>query len=71
MIGIIGLIPQVDTWLPSNLVGSFDTLIAGGEFAYWRSLLTTIILSTGSIGSESRSDGTSGDVIPDRSRRIA
>ena len=47
--GIIGLIPQVDQWLPSNLVGSFDALIAGGEFAYWRSLLSTIILSMGSI----------------------
>ncbi|MEA2023314.1 MAG: hypothetical protein U9N79_03365 [Actinomycetota bacterium] len=48
-LGIIGLIPQADPWLPSNLVGSFDTLIGGGEFVYWRSLSTTVLLSMGSI----------------------
>ena len=45
VIGIIGLIPQVEPWLPSNLVGSFDVLISGGEFDYWRSLLVTVVLS--------------------------
>ncbi len=45
VIGIIGLIPQVEPWLPSSLVGSFDVLISGGEFDYWRSLLVTVLLS--------------------------
>jgi len=49
VIGIIGLIPQVDAWLPSSLVGSFDALIAGGGFDYWGPLAVTIILSMGSI----------------------
>jgi len=46
VIGIIGLIPQVEPWLPSSLVGSFDVLISGGEFDYWRSLLVTGVLSS-------------------------
>ncbi len=49
VIGIIGLIPQVEPWLPSSLVGSFDALISGGEFDYWRSLVVTIILSLGCV----------------------
>ena len=49
VIGIIGLIPQVDAWLPSSLVGSFDALIAGGGFDYWGPLAVTIILSMGLI----------------------
>lgn len=47
--GIIGLIPQAAPWLPSNLVGSFDALIGGGDFVYWRSLSLTIVLSLGAI----------------------
>lgn len=47
--GIVGLIPQADPWLPSNLVGGFDSLIGGGEFIYWRAALSTIVLSIGSI----------------------
>ena len=43
--GLVGLIPQAEPWLPSNLVGSFDNLIAGGEFEYWRPLFSTIVLS--------------------------
>jgi ABC-2 type transport system permease protein len=49
VIGIIGLIPPIDPWLPSNLVGSFDALISGAEFDYWRSLVVTIVLSVGCI----------------------
>lgn len=51
LLGIVGLIPQAEPWLPSNLVGSFDNLIAGGEFEYWRSLLSTIVLSIGAVAS--------------------
>jgi ABC-2 type transport system permease protein len=49
VLGVIGLIPQVDPWLPSSLVGSFDNLISGGEFDYWRSLVVTIVLSLGCV----------------------
>jgi ABC-2 type transport system permease protein len=49
VIGIIGLIPPIDPWLPSNLVGSFDALISGAEFDYWRSLVVTIVASVGCI----------------------
>lgn len=51
LLGIVGLIPQAEPWLPSNLVGSFDNLIAGGEFEYWRSLLSTIVLLIGAVAS--------------------
>lgn len=49
VIGIIGLIPQVEPWLPSSLVGSFDVLISGGEFVYWRALMVTVVLSFGCL----------------------
>jgi ABC-2 type transport system permease protein len=45
VLGVIGLVPHVSPWLPSSLVGSFDSLISGGAFEYWRSLATTIVLS--------------------------
>jgi len=50
VIGVVGLIPQAEAWLPSSLVGSFDALIAGGEFDYWGPLVVTVVLSLGSIG---------------------
>lgn len=43
LIGIAGLIPYVGPWLPSYLVGGFDTLIAGGEFDYWRAIVVTVV----------------------------
>ena len=49
LFGIVGLVPQIEPWLPSNLVGSFDALIAGEGFEYWRSLSSTIILSIGFV----------------------
>jgi len=49
ILGIAGLIPYLGPWLPSYLVGGFDTLIAGGEFDYWRSILVTTIASAAAI----------------------
>lgn len=49
VIGIVGLVPQVGAWLPSDLVGSFDSLISGGGFEYWQSLVVTIVLSLGCV----------------------
>lgn len=45
VIGIVGLIPPIEPWLPSALIGSFDVLISGGEFEYWGSLIVTVALS--------------------------
>lgn len=49
MIGIVGLIPRIGAWMPSTLIGSFDVLISGAEFDYWRSLIVTIALSLACI----------------------
>jgi len=49
ILGIAGLIPYVGPWLPSYLVGGFDTLIAGGEFDYWRAILVTIVASSAAV----------------------
>jgi ABC-2 type transport system permease protein len=43
IVGIAGLIPYVGPWLPAYLVGGFDTLIAGGEFDYWRAITVTVV----------------------------
>jgi ABC-2 type transport system permease protein len=45
VMGLVGLIPVVEPWLPSSLVGSFDALIAGGGFDYGRPLVVTVALS--------------------------
>jgi ABC-2 type transport system permease protein len=41
---LIGLLPAVAPWLPSELVGVMDVLIRGGDFDFWRPMLTTIVL---------------------------
>jgi ABC-2 type transport system permease protein len=48
-LGILGLIPVVRPWLPSDLVGGYDALIAGGEFIYWRAIASAAVLSLGAI----------------------
>lgn len=42
--GLLGLIPQVAPWLPSDLLGALDQLIRGGDFEYWRAIATTVVL---------------------------
>jgi hypothetical protein len=49
ILGIATLVPYVSPWLPSYLVGGFDTLISGGEFDYWRAMLTTVATTAGAV----------------------
>ncbi|HZJ48278.1 MAG TPA: hypothetical protein VFD97_04490, partial [Acidimicrobiia bacterium] len=49
VIGLVGLIPVITPWLPSELVGAFDSQVAGGDFVYWRSIGSTIVLSAAAI----------------------
>jgi len=49
LLGLAGLIPVVKPWLPSELVGAFDGLVAGEGFVYWRSVASTVLLSGAGI----------------------
>jgi hypothetical protein len=49
ILGIATLVPYVSPWLPSYLVGGFDTLIAGGEFDYWRAMLTSVATTAAAV----------------------
>lgn len=42
--GLLGLIPQIAPWLPSDLLGALDQLIRGGDFEFWRAIATTVVL---------------------------
>jgi hypothetical protein len=48
-LSIVGLIPVVRPWLPSDLVGGYDALIGGGDFVYWRAIASAVVLSFGAI----------------------
>ena len=50
LLSIVGLVPSIGPWLPSDLVGSYDTLIAGGEFVYWRGVASAVVLAIAAIG---------------------
>ena len=45
VIGLLGLVPRLAPWLPGELVGAVDALIRGGDFEYWRSASTAIVLT--------------------------
>lgn len=49
VLGIVGLVPPLGTWLPSELVGAYDALIAGGSFEYWESVVMTLVLSAAAV----------------------
>jgi len=49
LLSIVGLLPAVGPWLPSDLVGSYDALIAGGDFVYWRAIASALVLSGAAI----------------------
>ena len=49
LLSIIGLVPAIGPWLPSDLVGSYDTLIGGGDFIYWRAIASALVLSGAAI----------------------
>lgn len=48
-LSIVGLVPAIRPWLPSELVGAYDALIAGGDFIYWRAVASALVLSAGAI----------------------
>jgi ABC-2 type transport system permease protein len=48
-LGIVGLVPALAPWLPSQLVGAYDALIAGGPFEYSRAVASTIVLGGAAI----------------------
>lgn len=50
LLSIVGLVPVIGPWLPSDLVGSYDALIGGGDFVYWRGIASAIVLSIAAIG---------------------
>jgi len=41
-VGLLSLVSTLAPWLPSALVGAIDSLVRGGEFDYWRSILVTV-----------------------------
>ena len=43
-IGVLGLLPNLAPWLPSELVGAIDILTRGGGFEFWRATLVTIVV---------------------------
>lgn len=49
LLSIIGLVPSIGPWLPTDLVGSYDALIGGGDFVYWRGIGSAVVLSGAAI----------------------
>ncbi len=45
VLALVGLVPNVARWLPSELVGAGDVLIRGGDFTFWPSVFTTLLLT--------------------------
>jgi len=44
ILGLLSIAGALAPWLPGALVGAIDSLIRGGEFEYWRSIVVTVIL---------------------------
>ena len=44
-VGLLGLVPRIDAWLPGQLVGAVDDMIRGGGFEYWRATASTVLLT--------------------------
>jgi ABC-2 type transport system permease protein len=49
VLALLGLVPQIAPWLPSDLVGAADVLIRGGSFDFWRAVAMAVGLSTGML----------------------
>ena len=47
VLALLGLVPQIAPWLPSDLVGATDVLVRGGSFEFWRAAVITVALSIG------------------------
>lgn len=44
ILGLLSIVGAVAPWLPGALVGAIDSLIRGGDFDYWRSIIVTLLL---------------------------
>lgn len=44
LLAVLSLFSPIAPWLPSDLIGALESLIRGGDFDYWRSLGSTVIL---------------------------
>ncbi len=44
ILGLLSIVGALAPWLPGALVGAVDSLIRGGDFDYWRSIVVTILL---------------------------
>lgn len=49
ILGLLSIVDVAAPWLPGALVGAIDSLIRGGEFDYWRSVVVTIVLIGGMV----------------------
>ena len=45
VLALLGLVPQIAPYLPSELVGAADWLVRGGDFDFWRAVVATIGLT--------------------------
>lgn len=45
VLALIGLVPQIAPWLPSELVGATDALVRGGEFDFWRAIFVAAVMT--------------------------
>jgi ABC-2 type transport system permease protein len=44
ILGLLSIVGGLAPWLPGALVGAVDSLIRGGDFDYWRSIVVTVLL---------------------------
>ena len=44
LVGLLGLVPSIADWLPSEVLGGMDVLIRGGGFDLWRAVIVSAAL---------------------------
>lgn len=44
LLGILTLVPALGRWLPSDLPGGFDAVVAGNDFSYWPAIAVTVVV---------------------------
>ena len=44
LVGLLGLVPSIADWLPSEVLGGMDVLIRGGDFELWRAVVVSVVL---------------------------
>lgn len=50
VLALVGLVPQIAPWLPSELVGATDVLVRGGEFDFWRATVVAAVMTIVLLG---------------------